>query len=203
MGEIARMFANTHSDEGRLLNKITSYAPVYEELLDIYRGGKVNLVEIGISHGGCLQMWRSFLGPLSRIWGLDSADHTLYEEDRIKCYLIDQSKKEDLESIHKLIPSIDIFIDDASHFSKHQVDTFESVFPHMNKGGLYFCEDTHCSYRSTHDGEYLKPGTFMEFAKGLCDSMNHQEDQRIPRPSYIDSIYSITFYHSLVVFKKL
>ena len=202
MGELTRIFNNYKSDEGRLLHKLLSYAPIYEKYLEPLRGKEVNLVEIGILYGGCLQMWRDYLGEKCLVYGIDHAEHLLYEENRIKCFLGEQSDTAFLNNIHNLIPNIDIFIDDASHFSKHQIDTFEAVFPYIRPGGIYFCEDTHTSYRPTHEGGYLKEDTFIEFCKSLIDSQNYPEDTRIKRPTYIDSLEFITFYRSLVIIKK-
>ena len=202
MGELVRLFNQFKSDEGRYLHKITSYANVYEKWLNKFIGTEVYLVELGILHGGCLQMWRTYLGSKAYIYGMDHRDNLLYEEPQIKCFLIDQDIQADLDSIHQKVPRIDIFIDDASHFGRNQIATFEAVISHISYGGLYFCEDTHTSYRDTHEGGYLKSGTAMEFFKGLTDSLNYPENTSIYRPDYINSIESITFYRSLIVVKK-
>ena len=45
----------------------------------------------------------------------------------------------------------DIIIDDGSHMTKHQIDTFEHLFETMLvDGGLYVIEDLHTSFRKEY-----------------------------------------------------
>lgn len=198
MGELTRLFEQYKSDEGRLFHKIPSYANAYEWFLADFVGKPVTLAEFGIDQGGSLQVWRYYLGPQARIIGIDKESHTCYEEDRISCMVIDQEDKEALSTI----PPVDIFIDDASHIMKHQIDTFEAVFPKMNHGGVYFIEDTHTSYREQYSGGYKREGTLVEYFKSMTDSLNYLEDESIiPHSSITSLIDSITFYRSLIVVK--
>ena len=204
MIELTTYFDDYNIPRGKATYKHKSYAYIYENLLSPFRNTKVTLVELGVSHGGSLQMWKTWLGPQSIIFGLDKEDRLLYEESQIKCFLIDSSKQEDLQRLSSFIPQLDIFIDDGGHVNSEQIAVFETVFPLLNPGGLYFCEDVHTSYRETsYGGGYLKPGTFMEYCKTLSDSLNHLEDTRIPVNKFINEINSIFFYRSMVVIRKI
>lgn len=59
-----------HND-GRLIDKWDHYFEVYERHFEPFRGRRPTMLEIGISHGGSLQMWRHYLGPGSTIVGVD------------------------------------------------------------------------------------------------------------------------------------
>ena len=54
-----------------MIHKWLHYFPIYEQFLAPYRGRPCTLLEIGVSHGGSLQMWRDHLGSKSRIVGID------------------------------------------------------------------------------------------------------------------------------------
>ena len=45
--------------------------------------------------------------------------------------------KKDLDNILSKFHKLDIIIDDGSHLNKHQVKSFELLFPYLNKGGYY------------------------------------------------------------------
>jgi len=50
---------------------------------------------------------------------------------------------EDLQKILTVAPAFDIIIDDASHASYHQQNSFKVLFPSLRPGGLYIIEDLH------------------------------------------------------------
>ena len=203
LGSIVDCINSNKSSAGRFLHKMNSYASIYEELLFKYVGQEVALAEIGIGYGGCLQMWREYLGDKSSIFGIDSGDRLLYEEPQIKCFLADQSQPETIESVAKQLPELDIFIDDAGHFSHQQISTFNIMFSKLKRGGLYFCEDTHTSYRELYEGGYKKSGTFIEFCKDLTDVLNCTEYPYVEFSSSARAIHSVSFYASLVVIRKV
>lgn len=189
------------SKEGRPFNKHTNFADIYTRLLTPYINKDMTLVELGVSHGGSLQLWREFLGDKVNIHGLDVAEHCLYSESQIKCMLVDQGKESDLDKISSIGP-IDLFIDDGSHYSEHQIATFEKVFPQIKPGGMYVCEDVHTSYRALYGMGYKHPGSFIEYCKNIIDSMYHTESPDIKMNKHANHISSIEFHFALVVIWK-
>ena len=203
MNALTKYFETYTSDEGRLTYKVKSYARVYAQWLERFRGTEVTLAEVGIGKGGCLQMWRSYLGPLARIYGIDHDDQLCYTEPQIECICGDQGDPAFLARLPSLLPSLDIFVDDGSHVNTQQVATLEAIFPILKPGGLYFCEDTHTSYREQHyGGGYLHDNTFIEYCKRIPDAMHHTEDTRIPTTSVTQHLESASFYPGLVVLQK-
>ena len=200
--DLTPYFETYNLDKGRATYKPLIYSSIYDSLLSKYRGQEVNLVELGVGYGGCLQMWKGYLGSKAKIYGLDHYDHLLFSEPQIECFLVDQSKKEDLDNIRKLIPKIDVFIDDGSHFSKDQIMTYETVFPFVDPGGLYIVEDTHTSYREMFGGGYKAESSFIEYCKNIVDSLHGSETEAIKPNLWINEIDSISFYRTMVVIKK-
>jgi len=68
------------------------------------------------------------------------------------------------------VPRIDILIDDGGHTPAQQIATLEELYLHIQPNGVYVCEDLHTSFMPEYGGGYLRPGTFLEYAKGLVDN---------------------------------
>ena len=56
---------------GRLINKWQNYFDVYERYFAAFRDKEVVILEIGVFHGGSLQMWKSYFGDKAKIYGID------------------------------------------------------------------------------------------------------------------------------------
>ena len=196
-----RIFDYT-SKEGKRIHKPYFVGKIYDDLFSKLRETDVNILEIGIEHGGCLQMWKEYFGPKAFIYGVDYAEHHCFEEEQIKCFVGNQNDKVFLKTIPTLIPKIDIIIDDGSHISSDQIVTFEELFGGISAGGFYVIEDTHTSYRATHEGGYKKDGTFIEYCKHIIDSLYAREIKNFTPNLHYNLIDSISFYEQLVVIKK-
>ena len=113
-----------------------------------------NVFEIGIFDGGSLAFWHEYFRP-RKIVGIDISERgnsdylerykkSRNAEGRISTYWgVDQ---EDCEAIEGVIQKefsdpLDVVIDDASHRYGSTKATFETIFPHLRPGGLYFIED--------------------------------------------------------------
>jgi hypothetical protein len=74
-GEIERAFYQHH---GRRITKWHHYLEIYETFLaPLKRRGTIRLLEIGVDHGGSLQLWRSYFGEGAKIAGLDITDQSV------------------------------------------------------------------------------------------------------------------------------
>lgn len=193
------------TNTGRLMHKWMHYFDVYDRHFSRFRGTDVHLLEVGVSHGGSLQMWREYFGPKARIFGADiNPDCLKLAEERTKIFIGDQGDRKFLRTLAREIPRIDIIVDDGGHTMRQQIATFEELFPRVSENGVYLCEDTHTSYWSAFRGGVRRRGTFMEFSKRLVDQLNafHSRQRSFQVDDFTRSTDSVHFYDSIVVFEK-
>ena len=158
---------------GNLIHKWVHYFEIYDCHFSRYRDSHVNVLEFGVSHGGSLKMWKHYFGHKANIYGVDINPHCKQlEEERIKIFIGYQADRAFLKSVAEAIPGIDILIDDGGHAMEQQINTFEVLFPHIDKRGIYLCEDLHTSYQRSFGGGYRKRGTFIEYIKNFIDDIN-------------------------------
>jgi len=143
-------------------------------LSSVAKEGILKILEIGVHHGGSLQMWRKYFGSVATIYGIDIDPRCKdFEEDGCHIRIGNQADPEFLRSIIDEMGSIDIVIDDGSHINSHQLASFKALFKELNYGGLYIVEDLHTSYwEGDWEGGLKKPGTFIEVAKDIIDHMH-------------------------------
>ena len=121
------------------------YTTFYYRLLKEKRESIKKVLEIGIATGASLQMWRDFF-PNAQIYGIDIVPEALYNDERIKSYLYNQTKESDLLDLIRNIGSdIDLIIDDGSHRKDHQIFACKTLMPVVKKDVIYIIEDVSSS----------------------------------------------------------
>lgn len=141
------------NNTGRTIDKWIHYFDIYERYFHKYQNRPVNILEIGVYHGGSLQMWKHYFGLQAQIFGLDINPWCKsLEEDRIKIFIGDQSDRLFLKSLKEIMPKIDILIDDGGHNMIEQIVTFEELYSHIKDDGIYLAEDLHTSYWTEFGG---------------------------------------------------
>lgn len=132
------------------------YTPYYYQLFKGRQNSIKKVVEIGIGMpqtfppppkdyhyvvGASLRMWRDFF-PNATVYGADIVPEAIFEDERIKTFLCDETKKEDLEKLIKNVGSdIDLFVDDGFHSKEAQIFLCKTVLPMLNKKVIYIIED--------------------------------------------------------------
>ena len=77
-----------------------------------------------------------------QVYGADIQEDCMFEDERIKTYLCDEKKKEDIvELVKKTGSDIDIFIDDGSHHPNDQVLLARTILPLLKNDVIYVIED--------------------------------------------------------------
>lgn len=197
-----------------LSDKWDPYFEVYEQYFGPYVGRDCVFVEVGVQNGGSLLLWRKFLGPQATIIGVDYNTKILNLADKFdsKTHLVigDQADPNFWKQFFfKHFPNVDIFLDDGGHGMQQQTVTFESVWPRLNQGGTYICEDTCTSYWRGYDSYLSNPQSFIEYVKDLVDAQHYEhldpEDcDKISsqKQELVKDLTSISFYNSMVVFTK-
>ena len=193
------------SNTDRLIHKWNHYFDVYERHFSRFRGKEIVILEIGVSHGGSLQMWKNYFGPGARIFGVDIDPRCKeLEEENITIFIGSQSDKAFLESVKSQIPPLDILNDDGGHTMIQQIRSFEVLFSALKEDGVYLCEDLHTSYWLSHGGGYRRSGTFIEYSKRFIDYLNayHSEQRALQVNDFTRSVDSIHYYDSIIVLEK-
>ena len=191
---------------GRRIHKWLPYFEIYERHLSRFRNTDVHLLEIGVSHGGSLQMWRDYFGADACIVGADVKPRCKrLEKDGFQILIGDQADRDFLRSIATELPRLDVLIDDGGHTMKQQMHTFEELFPHISHDGVYLVEDLHTSYFSDCGGGLRRPGTFIEYSKNLVDQLSAWHSKGadgLEVDAFTRSAHSMHFYDSMLVIEK-
>ncbi|PZP48618.1 MAG: hypothetical protein DI598_09815 [Pseudopedobacter saltans] len=195
-----------YSHEGRLVHKWDHYFEIYEKYFLKYVGKKLNILEIGISHGGSIELWKKYFGNEVNIYAIDINPQCLkFEEDNVKIFIGSQEDKVFLEKIFNELPELDIVIDDGGHTMNQQIISFEHLYSKVREGGVYLVEDTHTSYWYEFHGGLKNKNSFIEYSKDMIDSLYEWHlpaDNSLNVNEITKHINSISFYDSIVVFEK-
>ena len=178
--------------------KHSNYFDIYDEVFEKYKDKKITLVEIGVTNGGSLMMWREYFGDNANIIGIDfNPSAKKWEDYGFKIFIGDQSDSNFWSNFFSEVGKIDILVDDGGHTNQQQIMTFDSCYKNIKDDGIIFFEDTHCSYLK----EFGNPSkySFINFCYNLVDGMNKKTINK-KVSSYLANIYKIQFYQSIVVF---
>jgi len=180
------------------------YFDIYDRYFNKFVGRPIKFLEIGVSQGGSLDIWKSYFGDKAEIIGADIDPACLrFEDPTTKIFIGDQSSPEFLDSLAQEIRSVDIILDDGGHRMDQQIITFEKLFPILSDGGIYMCEDTHTSYDPAHGGGPLNKNTFIEYMKAKIDELHEWYQGQHPQPhSLARNATSLCFHDSIVVVEK-
>jgi 23S rRNA U2552 (ribose-2'-O)-methylase RlmE/FtsJ len=200
MNDLEKYFrANT----GRGIEKWIHYFDVYDRHFSRYRDTEVVVLEIGVSHGGSLQMWKHYFGEKAKIYGIDiNPKCKEFEEDNIQIFIGSQEDRTFLREIKTKIPKLDILIDDGGHTMNQQIVSFEELFSHIKEEGIYLCEDLHTSYWLSFGGGLKRCGTFIEYSKNFIDWLNAYHITQMKVNDFTRSVDSVHYYDSMIVVEK-
>lgn len=187
-----------------IIDKWRHYFPVYERHFAPWVDRSVTMLEIGVSKGGSLKMWQRYLGPFATIIGIDIDPHcTRYESPGIHVRVGDQS---DTGFLSRLIDEFgvpDIVLDDGSHHMTHVRQTFEFLYPQLDKDAVYMVEDLHTGYLEEYGGGTYAESNFFVYARQGVEQMNkHWSREPVPENPVFADTRSVCMYDSLVVFEK-
>ena len=123
---------------GRRIDKWRHYFDIYDRHFDRFRGTAPRVLEIGVDHGGSLQVWRKYFGQDALIVGVDIDPRCKeYEEAGIQVEIGDQANAGFLATLGEF----DIVIDDGSHRLIDQITSFQALWPKTKS--VYLIEDCH------------------------------------------------------------
>ena len=179
--------------------KHNNYFYIYEELFGKFINSKITLVEIGVSNGGSLFMWRDYFGSKARIIGVDfNPTAKKWEKYGFEICIGNQSDKNFWKNFYYTIGKIDILIDDGGHTNQQQLETFYSSYNNINNDGIMVFEDTHASYLS----EFGNPSkySFVNFCFKVINEQNIKSLNSKVEKNYLKKIHKIEFFQSIIIF---
>ena len=199
--------------KGRLVHKWPHYFPIYERAFDRFRAGFPNaegtrrplrFLEIGVSHGGSLQLWRKYFGPDAIIFGIDVDPRCQAVGGAdVNVRIGSQADPEFLRKVVAEMGGVDLILDDGSHIAEHQSASLDILFPLLSEGGVYVIEDVQTSYWRKWQGGYRKPRAFIEVAKSLIDDIHapyHKYGAN--RDFAARELFSVAFYDGVIALEK-
>ena len=193
-------------NQGRQIEKWHHYLDIYHRHFAGFRGRSPVVLEIGVQHGGSLDMWRRYFGPGAQIVGVDvDARCKQFEGEQVRVLIGDQGDRGFLARIREQVPHIDILIDDGGHTMTQQIATFEELYAHIQPHGIYLCEDVHTSFLGPFGGGIGRSDTYLEYTKKVIDRLYawySTDEQRFAVDALTRSTYALHFYDSIVVIEK-
>lgn len=200
-GELEAFF---WANEGPVVHKWHHYFPIYERYMSRFRDRPVRMLEIGVSEGGSLDMWRSYLGAEAVIFGIDiDPSCAAYDGRSGQVRIGSQDDPTFLADVVGEMGGVDLVLDDGSHDNRHIRASLDVLFPLLSEGGVYMIEDLHTAYWVKFSGGYRRPASFMSVVKTMIDDMHHwyhDRGQRIQATK--DCLMGIHVYDSVVVLEK-
>lgn len=113
----------------------------YEKTFSKYQNKEISLLEIGISLGASLKLWKEYFVNAKTIVGIDNRPEVIVNEfrdiDGVTYYFEDAYS----ENIIPKLPKFDIIIDDGAHYVETQAKAIDLYLPLLKKNGIYVVED--------------------------------------------------------------
>lgn len=154
-----------------------NYAVHYDRYFTPLREEEIKVLEIGVGSGPSIQAWLEYF-PRAQVFGVDKVNttnkwntvkanthprYTFVTGDQSdptfwKCFVADYGT------------DWGVIIDDGGHYADQIITSFNSMWPHIMKAGLYCIEDLLTAY-----GELFVPKGWenhMQFIKGKLDAIN-------------------------------
>lgn len=157
----------------RIVHKWHHYIPIYDRYLSPWRNRPFRFLEIGVSKGGSLDLWRKYFGPEAVIFGIDIDKRcAAYNGISGQVRIGSQDDPGFLVSVVAEMGGVDVVLDDGSHAMPHVRKSFEVLFPLLSHGGTYMIEDLHSCYLRRLGGGYKHPQNFYNFARHMVDDMH-------------------------------
>lgn len=177
------------------INKIAHYLPVYERAFgrQMAKKQQVRLLEIGVSFGGSLELWRAYFSRADVVVGIDANPNCAQfdnPERNTHVRIGAQQDTEFLASVVKEFGPFDIILDDGSHIPSYTLQSFQYLFLNgLADGGVYMVEDLHTCYSDDCPSPEQDDGTpqFVDVVKHLIDVMHAHYRQTPTGDEFSDS----------------
>lgn len=157
-----------------------NYLNKYDFFLKGFKDEPVHVLELGVFNGSSLRMWEEYFTK-AQIYGVDIEESCRrYEGGRRHVIIQDLGEERLLEQLSAAEPSV--IIDDASHYTSHQIKALYHLFPALRAGGVYIVEDLGTNFNTYADRGYQDSiVSCYEFCKAAADVVTSGEKLEIER----------------------
>lgn len=188
----------------QLIHKWHHYLPIYDRYFHPWRGTAVRFLEIGVSKGGSLSMWRRYFGSKAIIFGIDIDEDCLqYDGIDGQVRIGSQDDPAFLEKVIAEMGGVDIVLDDGSHIMRHVRETLEIAFQRVCPGGIYLIEDLHTAYWPRYGGGVGAKANFFNYVRELIDDMHGwYHSGKAHHPIISNSCTGLHLHDSIIVLEK-
>ena len=200
-GGLAQLYA-TPTDT--LVHKWHHFLPLYDRYFAPFRDRPPRFLEIGVSGGGSLALWRNYFGPDAVIFGIDiDPDCAEFDGQSGQVRIGSQDDPAFLAGVVAEMGGLDIVLDDGSHQMTHIRASLSALFPHLAEGGLYMIEDLHTAYSPAFGGGIAAEGNFFNDLRKIIDDMHHWYHRSAPNdPLRAAHTTGVHVHDSVVVIDK-
>lgn len=200
-GDLLAIFAGNH---GAIVHKWHHYIPIYDRYFARYRGTAVKFLEIGVSKGGSLQMWRRYFGADAVLFGIDiNPDCAGFDGQSGRVRIGSQADAGFLNAVVDEMGGVDVVLDDGSHRMEHVRASLAKLYPRLTEGGLYMIEDLHTAYIRKFGGGLQADANFFAMVREIADDMHHWYHGRdLRHPGLGDRVSGLHIHDSIVVLDK-
>jgi hypothetical protein len=152
-------------------NTAHSYFDVYEELFNPIRCTANNILEVGIYHGGSIQLWRDYFIN-AKIFAVDVCNLDFIKEEKIKndhnITLFTNTNGYDdnfiNENFYNKNIKFDVILDDGPHTLQSNIDFIIKYLPLLSENGIMIIEDIQDFNWTETLKEYVPPN-FKKYIK--------------------------------------
>lgn len=178
VGSSLESLADRYYRAGDATRKHRSYLATYERLLEHRRDAPLRVLELGVSSGASMLIWRDYL-PRATIIGVDIADPPDCLAGHAGVHFLHGSQ-DDPEILDRAAyiagGFFDLIIDDASHIGYLTKRSFNYLFPRwLAPGGAYVIEDIGTAFLPAYpDGEEHRIPAWDDAVRGTELFLSHQ-----------------------------
>lgn len=167
-----------------------NYTDLYYFLFSNNKSNIKNVFELGIGTnkvfrdglkrvsrpGASLRVWRDFFKN-SNIYAGDIDPKTLFNEKRIKTFIVDQFSSSSIKNMWKKIGvnKFDLIIDDGCHQFEGTINFFENSINYLDTNGFYIIEDIYYKDKERLI-KYFENTNFQYFYIQLSSQFNHKDN---------------------------
>lgn len=189
---------------GLVVAKSSRALDLYHEYFYTWRGKETHLMEIGISNGGSLEMWKAYFGPELRVTGIECCPYAgmteRVQDERTIIMIGDQADADFLQRVVTSVSRPNIVIDDGGHKGFQMEASFRVLYPFLAPGGLYVIQ----GLERTHDEglyRHSQGRRSLEFVNMLVDNLHARAGPDF-LVDFADTTEAVHVYEGIAIIRK-